>query len=156
MAHLVYIDVSAKLENWTADSVIAMTDGKARVPVVSAAVKRSARAWLRERYPNRRGSYHAYLLLSILIYIVSGPDLEHTEIIVVDADYPGAGSEAKIKNELVPLMKRRQRSFSGRYVRFQQLKGTKADHLARQVFKAKDRQSYRHVTFEEIRRALEK
>ena len=38
-----YVDVSAKIENWTADSVIALTNGSVRVLVVPAKVKQEAR-----------------------------------------------------------------------------------------------------------------
>jgi hypothetical protein len=151
-----FIDVSAKLENWTADSVIAMTNSDAVAYIISARIKQEARAWLRERFPRRKGAYHAYVLLSILIAIVTAPVLERIEHIVIDRDYSGQGTEGKIKNELIPLLQRRRTTFSGRQILFQAIKGTKADRLARQVYQKTDRDDWRHITLAEIKEVLEK
>lgn len=151
MGRTVYIDVSAKVENWTADSVIALTNGGDVALVVPASVKQEARAWLRNRFPGRKGSYHAYVLLAILIYLITCSEIERIEFVVIDQDYTGEGVEGKIKNELVPLLKRRQEGFTGRQVLFQELRGTRADRLAREVYKAPSRKGRRHISFTEIR-----
>jgi hypothetical protein len=154
MASTVFIDISAKLENWTADSVVAMTNGGEIALVVLTGVKQQTRAWLRSRFPERKGSYHAYVLFAILIYIITAS--EHIEAVVIDRDYSGVGTEGKIKNELVPLLKRRQPAFTGKNILFQSVKGTKADRLAREIYRQKSRKDQRHVTFAEIRAVFEK
>ncbi len=156
MVITVYIDISAQLENWTADSVVAMTDGVALVLVVPSAVKQAVRAWLRERFPSRRGSYHAYVLLVILIYLILQSEVEHVESIVIDADYMGEGSQGKIENELAPLLRRNRPHLSGKQIHFQKIKGTRADKLAREVYLEKNRQRWRHLVFAETRSVLEK
>jgi hypothetical protein len=156
MARTVYIDISAKLENWTADSVIAMTNGGEIALVVSAKVKQEARGWLRGRFSRRKGAYHAYILLAILIAIITAPELDNIEVIVIDKDYTGESAQGKVKNEVVPLLKRRQPTFSGKRILFQQVKGTRADRLAREVYRLNNREDRRHITVEEIRAVLEK
>lgn len=150
-----YVDVSAKIENWTADSVVALTNGSVRVLVVPAKVKQDVRAWLRKRYPHRRGTYHALVLLAVLISLIAEPDLDRIECIVIDEDYSGAEVHAKLKSELVPLLRQRRPDFGGGRIHFQQVKGTKADRLAREVYQLRSRRKYRHATFEEILGALQ-
>ncbi len=135
----VYIDVSAKVENWTADSIIALTNGGECALILPARAKQEVRSWLRGRFPGRKGSYHAYVLLAIMVYIIVECELKTIEHIIIDRDYTGGLAEAKIRNELVPLLRRADPTFSGRRILFQEVKGTRADRLARQVFRAKDR-----------------
>ncbi|MBK8045689.1 MAG: hypothetical protein IPK16_00285 [Anaerolineales bacterium] len=97
---VVYVDVSAKLENWSADSVIAMTNGSARVLVVTAPVKQAVRQWLRRRYPHRKGTYHALVLMAAPIRVIVADDLAQIEYIVIDRDYPGDGIQAKLKKRI--------------------------------------------------------
>jgi hypothetical protein len=74
---------------------------------------------------------------------------------VIDEDYPGGGAQAKIKNELDPLLRRARPDFDGRRILFQQVKGTKADRLAREIYQLRSRRRYRHLTFEDIRAVLQ-
>lgn len=150
-----YVDVSAKIENWTADSVVALTNGSTRVLVASASVKQDARSWLRKRYPNRKGTYHALMLLAVFISLIIEPDLDRAEYIVIDEDYSGAEMHSKLKSELVPLLRQTRPDFGGGRIHFQQVKGTKADRLAREVFQLRSRRKYRHIQLEEIWRALQ-
>lgn len=99
--------------------MIALTNGGEAALVVPARVKQEARAWLCSRFPGRRGSYHAYVLLAALICLIAEPELEHLEFIVIDTDYSGGDVERKIKNELVPLLRRRQGGFTGKQILFQ-------------------------------------
>lgn len=146
----VYIDLSAKLEQWAADTVVAMTDGGETVLIVPATVKRAARDWLKEqdRHP-RKDAVYVYRLLAGLVALIAGPEIETIDSIVIDDDYPGAGPAAAIKNELIPLLKRRQQAFVGKQVVFQRVKSSRADRLARRVFLSKQREG-RAVTLQEI------
>lgn len=152
---VVYIDVSAKIENWTADSVLAVTNNLVRVFVIPAKVKQEARAWLRDRFPDRRGSYHALILLAILVRLIVDSDLSEIEFIVIDEDYPGDGAQAKIKNELVPLLRHERPDFNGKRILFQRVKGTKADRVAREIYQLRNRRRYRHITIEDIRAVIQ-
>lgn len=154
MARTVYIDISAKLEEWTADSVVAMTNGGEIVLIVPASIKRKARDWLKEIDRKRRKeSIYIYRLLAVLVYLVVGPELRNIDNIIIDNDYPGDDPAAKIKNELVPLLRRKRADFLGKRVQFQQVKGQQADRLARAVFQNRKR-SWRMVTLEEIQESL--
>ena len=117
MARVVYIDMSAKLEQWSVDSVIAMTDGGETVLIVPARVKRQARDWLKAADKKERAeAIYIYRFLAILVYMIAGPELEGIESIVIDRDYPGIEPATKIKNELVPLLRQRRPDFTGRPV----------------------------------------
>ncbi|MBX3054415.1 MAG: hypothetical protein KF753_23280 [Caldilineaceae bacterium] len=149
MTRTVYIDLSAKIEEWSADSAIAMTNGGETVFLVRARVKRQARDWLKKSGNKRREAVYIYRLLSALVYLISAPELSNIELLIIDADYPGTRPAAAIRNELVPLLQRERRHFSGKRIRFQQVKGSKADRLARDVFRGKI-QAQREITLEEI------
>ncbi len=146
----VYIDLSAKLEQWMADTVVAMTDGGEAVLIVPANVKRAARDRLKEqdRHP-RQDTVYVYRLLAGLVALIVGPEIETIDSIVIDDDYPGTGPAAAIKNELIPLLKRQRQTFIGKQVVFQRVKGSRADKLARRVFRAKQREG-RIITLQEI------
>ena len=150
MARTVYIDLSAKLEQWTADTVIAMANGGETVLIIPANVKRAARAWLKEQdHHPRQDTVYVYRLLAGLVALIAGPEIETIDAIVIDDDYPGETPAAAIKNELVPLLKRQRQNFMGRQVVFQRVKGLRADRLARRVFLSKQREG-RAVTLQEI------
>ena len=146
----VYIDLSAKLEQWAADTVIAMADGGETVLIVPATVKRAARDWLKEqdRHPRQEAVY-LYRLLAVLVSLIVGPEIDTIDGIVIDDDYPGPGPASAIKNELIPLLKRQRPAFMGRQVFFQRVKGLRADRLARRVFLSKQREG-RVITLQEI------
>ena len=146
----VNIDLSAKLEQWTADTVIAMANGGEAVLILPASVKRRARAWLKEQdvHPRQEAVY-LYRLLAILVAMIAGPEIDTIDRIVIDDDYPGAGPAAAIKNELIPLLKRKRQTFSGKQVLFQRVKRTRADRLARRVYQSKKREG-RVITLEDI------
>lgn len=146
----VYIDLSAKLEQWTADTVIAMANGGETVLILPASVKRRARAWLKEQdvHPRQEAVY-LYRLLAILVSLIVGPEIAAIDRIVIDDDYPGAGPAAAIKNELIPLLKQQRQTFVGRQVLFQRVKGSRADRLARRIFRSKKREG-RVITLKDI------
>ena len=127
-----------------------MTDGGETVLIVPATVKRAARDWLKaqDHHPRQEAVY-LYRLLAALVALVAGPEMESIDRIIIDDDYPGNGPAAAIKNELIPLLKRRQQAFVGKQVVFQRVKGSRADRLARRVFLSKQREG-RAVTLQEI------
>jgi len=144
----VYIDLSAKTEEWRLDSVVVMSNGGDTVLIIPSKVKRDARDWLKEQDRHKRKeAVYVYRLLATFVFLAVGPGLNSIEQLIIDDDYPGAG--AAIKNELVPLLQQKQRDFQGRQIHFQRVKGSQADQLARSVFQSKQREGYL-VTLQEI------
>lgn len=105
MARIVYIDLSAKLEQWTADTVIAMANGGETVLISPANVGREQAYGLVERA--RSSPATRYSLRVPATGWACRPDsrakIETIDAIVIDDDYPGETPAAAIKNELVPL-----------------------------------------------------
>lgn len=150
MTRTVYIDLSAKTEEWRLDSVVAMTNGGDTVLIVSSKVKRDARDWLKEQDgQKRKEAVYVYRLLASFIFLAVGSDLGTIDQIVIDDDYPGTGPASAIKNELIPLLHRRQENFRGKQIHFQRVKGSRADLLARSVFQSKQRDG-RQLTLQDI------
>lgn len=150
MGRTVLIDLSAKIEEWMADTVVAMSNGHEAYLILPSRVKRSARDYLKAVDPKpRKEAIYIYRLLAILVYLVVKDEINDIEQIVIDNDYPGAEPAGKIKNELIPLLKRLRPEIAGKDISFQQVKGQKADRLARQVFLAKQREG-RLLTLEKI------
>lgn len=95
------------------------------------------------------------MLLALLIRLIIEPELDRIEYIVIDEDYSGPQVHAKLRNDLVPLLRQRRPDFTSGRIYFQQVKGTKADKLAREVYQLRTRRKYRHLTLEEIWRVLQ-
>lgn len=147
----VYIDLSAKIEEWRLDSVLAMTDGGETVLIITSKVKREAREWLKEEdRHSRREAIYIYRLLVSFVFLAVKPELHSIDRIVIDADHPGAGPSAAIKNELVPLLQQISTRFRGKQIHFQRIKGSRADQLARSVFKSQSRNG-RQISLQEIK-----
>jgi hypothetical protein len=79
-----------------------------------------------------------------------------TEIdqIVIDQDYTGQQPEATIKNLLLPLLRRHRSDITAGYIQFRQVKGSRADRVAKQVFDG-ERKPERIVAWLEIEKLLE-
>lgn len=151
MGRTVFIDLSAKIEEWMADTVVAMSNGNEVYLILPSQVKRKARDYLKEvNTKPRKEAVHIYRLLAILVFLIVKDEISDIEKIVIDNDYPGDEPAGKIKNELVPLLKRLRPEMAGKDISFQQVKGKKADRLAREVFLAKER-SGRLLTLQEIK-----
>lgn len=146
----VFIDLSAKIEEWRLDSVLAMTDGGETILIVPAKVKRDARDWLKAHDTHKRKeATYIYRLLASVVFLAAESELNSIDRIVIDADYPGERPSAAIKNELIPLANRANERFRGRQIHFQPIKGSRADVLARTVFQAKQRTG-RVITLQDI------
>jgi hypothetical protein len=145
--HIVYVDASAKVEQWTRDSAIAIADGIQASILVKGKVKGKARNWLRARYPNRRRAFYVNLLFSILIYLVAEPHLKHIGHLCIDADYTDQDQE--IKSWLLHFLHRHDPTLRGEFISIHRVKGSKADLLAREIFEGKQTAD-RNVSLEEI------
>jgi hypothetical protein len=143
--------MSAKAEQLLLDSAVAVADGITWVYLVSAATKTSLQKWLVERHGRKSVKYR---LLAILIYMAVRERLTEISQIVIDQDYSGQQPEATIKNLLLPLLRRHRSDVTAGFVQFRQVKGSRADRLAKQVFDG-ERKPERIVAWLEIEKLLE-
>lgn len=134
MGHTVYVDLSAKVEHWTLASAVAVCNGGQWVCYVSGKAKQRARRALKERHGSRHLQYR---VLALLIYVAIRERLAEIEQVVIDRDYAGEQAEATIKNLLLALVRRERPETPAAFVRFENVKGSAADLLAKQVFDGK-------------------
>ena len=155
MSETVFVDLSAKVEQWNKNTAVAFSNGIKGSILISKKVKKAARNWLKTQYPNRSITFYRYNLLTVLIYLLLKPNLGKVGHIVIDKDYPGRGSENQIKSRLLQFLHRgnlRQRRV---LVSFQEVKGSEADLLARNIFVGK-KKADREVSLDEIKTVFTK
>lgn len=132
MAITVYVDLSAKVEQWTRDSAVAMaSDDQQCVVFVSSSIKRKIKARLEELHGRKSINYR---VLALLIYLSVRDSIELIDQIVIDKDYDGRQVEATITNLLLALIRRHRPNATAGMIRFENIKGSKADRLAKQVY----------------------
>lgn len=146
MWHSVEVDLSAKAETWTLASAIAVANGEQWVLFVPSKVKQRLRAVLTSRYGTKNLQYRVFALF---IYVALRPHLHSIERVVIDQDYEGAAAESTIKNLLLHQVHRERPDVGGDFVRFANVKGGRADRLAKRVFDGKARAT-RAVRYEEF------
>ena len=152
MAHIVYVDLSAKLEQWSCNSAIALSDGFSRVILAPSQVKQQARDLLIAQHGRKSVRYR---LLAALIYLLVRDDLNSIRQIVIDQDYAGHQSEATIKNLLLHHLRRQTPDLDAGFVRFEEVRGSNADQLARRVYLRRQKAD-RVIRFEELAGILRK
>lgn len=145
--YAVYVDISAKIESWDKLSVVAVSNGHSRALEVSAEVKQAAARLLPGSEPPQ------YTLMALLAYLVLLPDIERLSSVTLDQDYSGEVAERIIRRSLLELLRRRRPKLKASAVRIQQVAGSKADKLARAIFKGKQ-QADGAITLEDIEGAL--
>lgn len=150
MAHIVYIDLSAKMEQWNRDSAIAISNDTCKVYLVRAKEKQRLRRLLIELHDGRSTQYRA---LAVLVYLVVRYDLSDIKRIVIDKDYSGRQAEATIKNLLLQLLRRENPDLKGSIIQFDYVAGRDADIQARAVFR-RERKPDRVLRFAEIEKVL--
>ena len=148
MALTVYVDLSAKLEQWTLGSAVAMANdlGHQRVYFVPSKVKQKARTLIKELHGSKSLNYR---LFATLVYLVIRESLAEIDFIVIDRDYGGATVEATIKNLLLAHIRRDKPDATSGMIRLAQVKGSIADKLAKQVYDRKAKADH-VVTIEEV------
>jgi len=134
MAYVAYVDMSAKVEQWSRDSAVAISNGKSKAILVPSRVKQHLRQLLVDRYG---GKSLEYRVMAILIYLLLKEELEDIIQVVIDRDYTGENIEATIRNLLLNLIRQDMPRLSGSYIRFENIEGSKADKLARRVYEGK-------------------
>lgn len=152
MSETISVDMSAKVEQWSQNTVVVFSNGIQEARLVSHKVKQQARNWLKIKYPQRRQAFYHYLLFAVFIYVLIKPYLDKIDRIIIDQDYPGKLSEEAIKSWLFHFLRRQKSSLPKRFITFRAIKGSKADLLARQIFK--QGRCERHITLQEIQEVL--
>ncbi|MBK8046316.1 MAG: hypothetical protein IPK16_03800 [Anaerolineales bacterium] len=146
--YAVYVDVSAKLEQWHKPSAIAVANDHTRVLLVTAATKQAAARLLAHNPEPAQ-----YILLATLTYLAVRPELENLSSITLDQDYSGLVAERRILRRLLHLLRQDRPRLKASALRMENIAGSRADVLARAVYKGASRPN-RVVTLAEIERLL--
>jgi hypothetical protein len=115
-------------------------------------VKQKARLLIRKLYGPKSVRYR---LLAVLVYLVIRESLGTIELIVIDKDYDGPLAEATIKNLLLALIRQDKPDATSGMIIFDNVKGSRADRLAKRVYDRKEAAEH-VVSYEEVRRLLQK
>ena len=134
MGYVLYVDLSAKVEQWTKDSAVAISNDHCRVYLVPKKVKQKASALINSLYGGKSDQYR---LLAVLVYLAVKPDLQHLDYVVIDKDYAGVQAEATIKDLLLALIRRDNAEVTATYIRFAEVRNSRTDKLAKQVYDGK-------------------
>lgn len=125
----VCIDISAKIEAWDKDSIVAIANDHTMTLCAPAAVKQKAVATLKTKEPVQ------FSLLAIFAYLVVRPRLAEIRRITIDLDYSGVVAHRIIVRRLVELIRKDRPEFRASWIRFDNVAGHRADVLAREVYR---------------------
>ena len=153
MSYAVSVDLSAKVEQWSKNTAVAYSNGIQGSVLVRSKIKQKMRDWLKVRYPNRRQAFYYRLLFALFIYILIKPVLNKLEYIVIDRDYPGKESEQVIKDFLLNFLQHGEPSLRGGFIKFREVRGSKADVMARDVYE-ENREADREISLREMQQYL--
>jgi len=128
--YTVYVDISAKLEAWEKDSVIAVANGYTRTLRITSEIKTKVVARLQTSQPVQ------FYLMALCTYIAIAikPDLPKVRRIVLDRDYSGEVAQRLIIRYLIELIRRDAPHFKAAHIRIDNVAGSTADRLARAVY----------------------
>jgi len=154
MPHIVEVDLSAKVEQWSKNTAVAFSDGIQGSILIDRRVKRRAREWLRDRYPDRSKGYYRYLLFAAFVYLATQPYLQQIRHMTIDQDYPGPQNEKLIKDFLLNFLHRDNPSLHGDFISFREVKGSQADILARNIYRG-SKEAERRISFKDIQAIFE-
>jgi len=125
----VSIDISAKIEAWDKDSIVAIANDHVLALCASATVKQKAAATFKSKEPVQ------FALLAIFAYLAVRPKLAEIRRITIDLDYSGAVARRIIVRRLVELIRRDRPEFRASWIRIDNVAGHRADLLAREVYR---------------------
>lgn len=129
MADTVYVDVSAKIEDWAHDSFIAIANDQAFVLLIKASTKIAAAGLVADGDPVQ------FTLLAIFTFLAVRTYSGSTQRIVIDQDYSGEAAAHIIRRKLTALLRREDPNFKGKRMSIKNVKGSQADRLARAAYK---------------------
>ncbi len=129
MADTVYVDVSAKIEDWKHDSVIAVANDQALALLIEASTKTAAAGLVAD------GDAVQFTLLAVFTCLAIRKYPGSVKRIVIDQDYSGEAAARIIRRKLTALLRRDDPNFKGKRMNIKSVKGSRADRLARAAYK---------------------
>lgn len=148
--YAVCVDISAKVEAWDKPSVIAVANDHTRALLVRPEVKKAAARLLEGTLTTEPVQC---ALMAVLAYIALRPDLDALGKITLDQDYSGDATKRRILRRLLELIRRDRPKFKGAALRIDKVAGSRADVLAREVYRGVKRLDG-EITLEDIEAAL--
>ena len=146
--YAVSVDVSAKIEAWDKQSLIAVANSHTRVLLVTAATKQAAARLLAS------GDEPAqYVLMAVLTYLAVWPDIDRLSSITLDRDYSGEVAERRVLRRLLVMLRQHRPKLKASALRMENIAGSRADKLARAAYRGK-RRPEREITLAEIEALL--
>jgi len=125
----VYVDISAKIEAWDKPSVIAVANDHDRAMLIPIEVKAAAAQML-------PGLLQPQItLMAVFTYLAVRPEIYQVSSITLDRDYSGQVAERLIVRQLTELIRRERPRFKASAVKIAQVEGSRADRLARTVYR---------------------
>ena len=125
----VYVDISAKIESWTKPSVIAVANGHMRTLIIYPEVKMAAARLIDSPEPVQ------FTLMAALTFLTVRPYLDRVSSITLDRDYSGEVAERRILGRLLAMIRREMPTFKKALLRIDNVEGTRADIVAREVYR---------------------
>lgn len=132
--YIAYVDISAKVEQWNKASAIARSNSRQLIYLVLSKVKQRLRAFLLARHEPKSVTYR---VVALFLYLAVKNDLSRISQVVFDRDYSGEHAEAAIRNLFLGHLRRSASHKPVTFLRFENLRGTKADHEARGAYEGK-------------------
>jgi len=146
MTYLAYVDMSAKVEQWSWNSAIAISNGSSRVYLIPGRVKQEVRRLLIRLYGEKSIEYRTFALL---VFLIVRDELANISQLIIDRDYTGNEAEATIKNLLFPWLHASRPGVTSGFIRFENVRGSKVDKLARKVY-AGEAKADKKISFTEV------
>ena len=125
----VCVDISAKIESWTKPSVIAVANGHMRTLIIYPEVKMAAARLIDSPEPVQ------FTLMAALAFLTVRPYLDRVSSITLDRDYSGEVAERRILGRLLAMIRREMPTFKKALLRIDNVEGTRADIVAREVYR---------------------
>lgn len=127
--YAVCVDISAKIEAWDKPSVIAVANDHNRAMLIPIEVKAAAAQML-------PGVLQPQItLMAVFTYLAIRPEIYQVSSITLDRDYSGQVAERLIVRQLVEMIRRERPRFKASAIRIAQVEGSRADRLAREVYR---------------------
>lgn len=76
-----------------------------------------------------------YALMAVFAYLAVRPDIERLSSITLDLDYSGQVATRIIVRQLLELLRRQRPKLKASAVRMKNIEGSRADRLAREVYR---------------------
>jgi hypothetical protein len=109
--------------------VIAVSNGHVRTLIIYPEVKIAAARLMDSSVPVQ------FTLMAILTFLAVRPYLDRVSSITLDQDYSGEVAERRILRHLLAMIRREMPTFKKALLRIDNVEGTRADIVAREVYR---------------------